>query len=115
MYLPLKTRKLAIINFKELSLAATEYSPLLDGHPPNGAPTTAGSKLKRFVSGAGEPSWADSLRFLVFDSWFNILLFFIPLSFVAHHLNWDAGLRFGFSFFAIIPLAKVGLYYNCNS
>lgn len=37
----------------------------------------------------------------------NILLVFVPLSFVSHHLDWDAGLRFLFSFAAIMPLAKL--------
>ncbi|KAG6822881.1 hypothetical protein H0H92_012187, partial [Tricholoma furcatifolium] len=54
----------------------------------------------------GEPSLVDSFRWIFFSSWANILLVFIPLSFISHNLNWDAGLRFGFSFFAIIPLAK---------
>jgi hypothetical protein len=36
----------------------------------------------------------------------NILLLFIPLSAMAHYLVWDAGLRFLFSFIAIIPLGK---------
>ncbi|OAX39381.1 hypothetical protein K503DRAFT_856082 [Rhizopogon vinicolor AM-OR11-026] len=31
---------------------------------------------------------------------------FIPLSFTSHFLNWDAGLRFLFSFMAIVPPAK---------
>ena len=53
------------------------------------------------------PSFLASFKYFVFGSWFNILLVFIPLSFVSHHLNWDAALRFSFSFLSIIPLAKV--------
>jgi len=60
------------------------------------------------MKGEGEPSWAESFKFFIFGTWFNVLLLFIPLSFVSHFLNWDAGLRFLFSFIAIVPLAKVG-------
>lgn len=56
-----------------------------------------------------DPTWLESYQFFVFGSWFNVLLFFIPLSFLSHFLNWDAALRFTFSFMAIIPLAKVRL------
>ena len=55
----------------------------------------------------GQPSWLSSFKFFFFGSWLNILLVFVPLSAVAHHLNWDAALRFGFSFVAIMPLAAV--------
>ena len=60
--------------------------------------------------GEGEPSWAASYKYFWFGAWSNILLIFVPLSFIAHHLNWDAALRFAFSFIAIMPLAKV-----CNA
>ncbi|KAH7921067.1 hypothetical protein BV22DRAFT_757603 [Leucogyrophana mollusca] len=55
----------------------------------------------------GEPLWAESCRYFLFDSWFNVLLVFVPLSFVSHSWEWDVALRFSFSFLAIIPLAKV--------
>lgn len=55
----------------------------------------------------GEPSWVQSYKFFVFGSYLNVLLIFVPLSAVSHYLNWDAGLRFLFSFIAIVPLAKV--------
>lgn len=66
-----------------------------------------GSLAKLRAVFTGQPSYLSSFRWIVFGSWWNVLLVFIPLSFVAHHLNWDAALRFGFSFFAIMPLAKV--------
>ncbi|KAF8077723.1 Sodium/calcium exchanger protein-domain-containing protein [Lyophyllum atratum] len=59
------------------------------------------------VKAEGEPSWAASYKWFIFKSYLNVLLLFIPLSFVSHHLNWDAALRFSFSFIAIIPLAKL--------
>lgn len=64
-------------------------------------------KITGVLAARGEPGWIASSKFLVFSSWFNILLVFIPLALVADMLNWDAGLRFGFSFVAIIPLAKL--------
>jgi len=54
-----------------------------------------------------EPSWFESYKWFLFSSYFNVLLIFVPLSALAHHLNWDVSLRFGFSFFAIVPLAKL--------
>ncbi|KAG8859367.1 hypothetical protein FRB96_004582 [Tulasnella sp. 330] len=103
MYLPLRSPT-PVANIKELDMPATEYSPLIDGHP-NGPPT--GSKFKNFILARDEPGWLDSYKFLLLDSWMNILLVCIPFSFAAHHLDWDAGLVFLFSFFAIIPLAKL--------
>ncbi|KAG8931064.1 hypothetical protein FRC01_001881 [Tulasnella sp. 417] len=85
-------------------MTASERSPLLDGHAPNGH---SGSRISSFLKAEGEPTWVGSLRFLLFSSYFNLLLVFVPLSVVSHHLNWDAGLRFAFSFLAIVPLAKL--------
>ncbi|KAG6335035.1 hypothetical protein ID866_4061, partial [Astraeus odoratus] len=66
-------------------------------------------RILRILKAEGEPSWFDSFKFFIFGSWVNILLLFVPLSAVSHHLDWDAALRFAFSFMAIIPLAKVPL------
>ena len=68
-----------------------------------------------FLKAEGELSWLDSYRWFIFDSWLNLLLLFIPVAAVAHYLNWDAPLRFGFSFVAIIPLAKVRATWNHHS
>lgn len=85
-------------------MSPSERSPLLDGHHPNGS---SSSRFSAFIKAEGEPGWARSLRFLFLSSYFNLFLVFIPLSVVSHHLNWDAGLRFAFSFLAIVPLAKL--------
>ena len=61
-----------------------------------------------------EPSWFESYKWFLFSSYFNVLLIFVPLSALAHHLNWDVSLRFGFSFFAIVPLAKVPTLLPAN-
>ncbi|KAF9789841.1 Sodium/calcium exchanger protein-domain-containing protein [Thelephora terrestris] len=55
----------------------------------------------------GQPGWIQSYRYFLLGSWSNVLLVFVPLSFISHNLNWDAGLRFSFSFIAIMPLAKL--------
>ncbi|KAJ3877111.1 Sodium/calcium exchanger protein-domain-containing protein [Lentinula edodes] len=55
----------------------------------------------------GETSHYDSFMFFVFGSWVNVLLVFVPLSVIAHKLDWDAALRFSFSFLAIVPLASL--------
>lgn len=55
----------------------------------------------------GQPNFVQSNKFFWVGSWMNVLLIFVPLSFIAHYLNWDVAARFLFSFFAIIPLAGV--------
>ncbi|KAG6837274.1 hypothetical protein H0H93_012279 [Arthromyces matolae] len=59
------------------------------------------------LKGEGEPSFFTSFYWFFTQTWFNALLAFIPLSFISHHLNWDAPFRFAFSFIAILPLAKL--------
>ncbi|EKM82500.1 hypothetical protein AGABI1DRAFT_111112 [Agaricus bisporus var. burnettii JB137-S8] len=86
-------------------MPATEDTPLLNGHPTGSSPFR---RLVMFLKGKDdEPGWSDSLKFLVFGTYLNVLLVFVPLSAVAHYLNWDAALRFSFSFLAIVPLAKL--------
>ncbi|KAG1754298.1 calcium proton exchanger [Suillus lakei] len=87
---------------------SSESSPLLE----NGSHTghrnlTFSRRVVNFIKGEDEPSWAESFKFFIFGTWFNILLVFIPLSFISHHMDWDAGLIFLFSFMAIVPLAKL--------
>lgn len=82
----------------------SERSPLL---PIQSEPSTSSSNILSVLKAEGEPTWLQSFRFYIFGSYLNILLCFVPLSFLAHHLNWDAALRFSFSFMAIIPLAAV--------
>ena len=71
-----------------------------------GRPVSFGQRVKATLLAEGEPGFIKSYAHLL-KSWFNICLVFIPLSVISHHLNWDAGLRFTFSFLAIVPLAKV--------
>ncbi|EIN07147.1 calcium/proton exchanger [Punctularia strigosozonata HHB-11173 SS5] len=93
---------------------SSERTPLLpngaDAHADveNGAPPEPFAKRAvKFFKAEGEPSWAASYRHFIFGSYVNILLVFVPLSFISHHLHWDAALRFGFSFMAIMPLAAL--------
>jgi len=81
---------------------SVESAPLLQSdHSHLTRPTALLAEAK------GEPSWTASFGYLLFGSYVNIILIFIPLSVLAHYFNWDAGLRFSFSFIAIIPLAKL--------
>jgi len=89
-------------------MPTTEQSPLLgNGASPDRTRHSFGTRVTDFVTGRGQPGLFTSYGHFIFGSWFNILLLFIPISGVAHYLNWDAGLRFVFSFLAIMPLAKV--------
>ncbi|KAI6045576.1 calcium proton exchanger [Pisolithus marmoratus] len=83
----------------------SENSPLLGNS--NSRSENWSRSVLRIIKADGEPSWAESFKFILFGSWANILLVFVPLSFISHYLHWDAALRFTFSFVAIIPLAKL--------
>ena len=92
-------------------MSLSEQSPLLN----NGdwrrrlSPSSPSfyQRLLTFLKAEGEPSWLESFRWFIFGSWANLLLLLVPVAAGSHYLNWDAPLRFGFSFVAIIPLAKV--------
>ena len=88
-------------------MSHTEQSPLLNGYPRERRSYYQSFLI--FVRAEGEPSLLDSYRWFVFGSWLNLLLLLVPVAATAHYQNWDAPLRFGFSFVAIIPLAKVRL------
>ncbi|KAF9053080.1 Sodium/calcium exchanger protein-domain-containing protein [Panaeolus papilionaceus] len=75
----------------------------IEGLPPR----SIGSRFSSLVKAEGEPSYLASIKFLFFNSFLSIFLVFVPLSIAAHHANWDAALRFSFSFLAIVPLAKL--------
>lgn len=93
-----------------------DRTPLLASNQNGSVPTShlrSSSQLVTDSSSAKNetpPTWVASFRYFFFGSWFNVLLIFIPLSFLSHWLNWDAALRFSFSFLAIVPLAKVFMF-----
>jgi Ca2+/H+ antiporter len=91
-----------------------EQTPLLNGHRrhPNSRPFYP--KVVALLKAEGEPSWLDSYRWFIFGSWWNLLLLLVPVAATAHYMNWDAPLRFAFSFIAIIPLAKVCNLTDCS-
>lgn len=102
-------------------MVPTDTTPLLENGGENGEHLERRRSepfTHRFVAilkAEGEPTWADSYRHFWFGAWLNILLVFIPLSFIAHQLQWDAALRFSFSFIAICPLAKVCIFGEIRS
>lgn len=92
----------------------TDRTPLLENGGEHGHDLENRQPFARralaLIKGDGEPTWASSYKYFWFGAWLNVFLIFIPLSFIAHHLHWDAGLRFTFSFIAICPLAKVRIF-----
>ena len=95
-------------------MVPSESTPLLPAHN-NGSPVAPDirpfrQRLVSILKGEDEPTWLESYKWFFFGSWFNVLLVFVPLCIIAHHMHWDVALRFGFSFMAIMPLAKVALY-----
>ena len=95
-------------------LVGNENTPLLRLHHGDGVESRPSSFacIKSVLFAWDQPSYAQSFHFFLFCTWWNILLVFIPLSFASYHLNWDVGLRFGFSFMAIMPLAQVCIWYS---
>ncbi len=85
----------------------SERTALLTGENGHAPRQSFVQRALAVIEAKDEPSWGKSLRFFFLGSYLNVLLLFVPLSAVAHYLNWDAALRFSFSFIAIIPLAKV--------
>jgi len=53
------------------------------------------------------PSYYESLMAIVTQSWTNVLLVFVPISWVAHFHHWNQGTVFALSFFAILSLQKL--------
>ncbi len=51
-----------------------------------------------------------TLRLIITCSWINLLLVFVPVSFVLHYLNINSTAQFIISAFAIIPLAGLLSY-----
>ncbi|KAI0075271.1 calcium/proton exchanger [Panus rudis PR-1116 ss-1] len=90
-----------------MSLLPTDRTPLLQNG--NGAhrPNSWAGRIATAIKAEGEPSWPASCKYFVFGSYINVLLVFLPLAGVAHYLNWDAGIRFAFSFISIMPLAAL--------
>ncbi|KAG2108644.1 Sodium/calcium exchanger protein-domain-containing protein, partial [Suillus discolor] len=89
-------------------MSSSESAPLLGngGHTGHkNLPFTR--RIVDYMKGEGEPSWEESFKFFIFGTWLNILLVFVPLSFISHNMNWDVGLVFLFSFMAIVPLSKL--------
>ncbi|GAA5856154.1 hypothetical protein JCM9279_004929 [Rhodotorula babjevae] len=54
-----------------------------------------------------EPTWTASMRAIVFASWLNVLLVFIPVGWALHFTHQNDTIVFVFTFLAIIPLAKL--------
>lgn len=91
-------------------MSAAEITGLLSNTNGNDEPwhrLSWSERVVKVIKAEGELSWLQSYRLFFFGSWVNVLLVFVPLSALAHYLNWDAALRFSFSFMSIVPLAKV--------
>lgn len=89
-----------------LPTTVNERTPLVNGNG-HTSPEPFSRRVLKVLKAEGQPSWFASFKWFLFGSWLNILLVFVPLSAIAHYSNWDAALRFGFSFVAIMPLAAL--------
>ena len=96
-------------------MSPSEQSPLLNGEWRQRQSRSYYQKLVALLKAEDEPSWLDSCRWFILGSWANLLLLLVPVAAASHYLNWDAPLRFGFCFIAIVPLAKVRYYCTTPS
>lgn len=53
------------------------------------------------------PTFWNSFKVILFSSWINVLIIFIPLGYIANGLSWSDTAVFVLNFLAIIPLAKL--------
>lgn len=94
-----------------MSQFASDETPLLHSNHRPSRPKSFAARMLDGIQGllyreTDQPSWSASGKFF-FGRWSNVFLVFVPLSFLADTLDWDAEYQFGFSFFAILPLAVV--------
>ncbi|KAI9453319.1 hypothetical protein BJY52DRAFT_1289682 [Lactarius psammicola] len=87
-------------------MAPSEKTPLLVNGPfPLGL-----NSISTSVHAQDQPSWSDSLRWLLFGSQFNIIIMTlflsVPLAAIANHLAWDEQ-HFELILISFIPLAKL--------
>ncbi|KAF9505012.1 hypothetical protein BS47DRAFT_1307272 [Hydnum rufescens UP504] len=63
----------------------------------------------RRLKGEGRhvPTWSESFKAIITNSWLNVLLVFVPLAWIAHFLKWSESLIFGLALVAIIPLENL--------
>ncbi|KAI9472670.1 Sodium/calcium exchanger protein-domain-containing protein [Coemansia mojavensis] len=57
--------------------------------------------------GCEEPTALKSLQNAAYVSWFNLLLVFVPLGYLAHYLKWPVLATFILNYLAIIPLSAL--------
>ncbi|KAJ7095078.1 hypothetical protein B0H15DRAFT_827936 [Mycena belliarum] len=96
------------------STAATNSSPRPQAEKPQSEPGPLGDNgrvyrmANRFLRrGKRKIGVVESFRALLFSSWLNLFIVFIPIAWVAHFLHWADGLTFVLCFLAIIPLEKL--------
>ncbi|PCH37744.1 Calcium/proton exchanger [Wolfiporia cocos MD-104 SS10] len=86
----------------------SDRTPLLEnGDGINHGRRSFSNRVISMLKPEGQPSWLASYRFFFLGSWLNVPLVFVILSFLSHVMDWDAPLRFAFSFLAIMPLAAL--------
>ncbi|RIA93029.1 Ca2+/H+ antiporter [Glomus cerebriforme] len=75
--------------------------------PPTPQPTPTPTTQTVIHTSPRSNSIFKSIKIILFNSWINVLLIFIPLGYIAHGLKWSDTLVFILNFLAIIPLAKL--------
>ncbi|KAF8321263.1 hypothetical protein DL93DRAFT_2052113 [Clavulina sp. PMI_390] len=71
--------------------------------------------LRRFKGeGRKVPTWSQSVKAFVNSSVLNVLIIFLPISWVAHYLKWTEGLTFSLCMLAIVSLESMTDYVAEN-
>ncbi|KAI8804709.1 calcium/proton exchanger [Cladochytrium replicatum] len=84
--------------------STVEPSETIDVTP---TPDSNDIEKKSLSSHHPPPTFASSIRAVVFASWLNVLIVFSPLGIVAANVGWSDTVVFCLNFIALLPLAKL--------
>ncbi|QRW09870.1 Sodium/calcium exchanger protein [Ceratobasidium sp. AG-Ba] len=91
---------------------AGQYESTRPRHRLHSAKTRSLSRTQLFLArfrgeGRRVPGWSESAKNTLTQSWLNVFLVFIPLSWAGHWAGWNHSTTFAFAFLGVIPLTKL--------
>ncbi|KAF8260051.1 hypothetical protein EI94DRAFT_1706606 [Lactarius quietus] len=93
------------------AVTSVTYIPTRDEEAAFDSPTPVKSRVRVWRRFSGKDrrrvGWWESAKAILFVSWINTYLIFIPIAWVSHFRKWGDGNTFAFSFLALIPLEKL--------
>ncbi|KAJ2198204.1 hypothetical protein GGH18_001073 [Coemansia sp. RSA 530] len=97
-----------LLNSRQLRRRAARYSDFNSQASNDGVQSEEASVSSECPNdGTSGPTVLQSLQNAARASWFNILLVFVPLGFLAHYLQWPVIAVFVLNYLAIVPLSAL--------